>query len=193
MSSYSSHLLNQKSLVVPYRTYTTISFPGPATTDVVLQIPRSFTRCNQVWVVLAKNVADDKHRKDAVYFPALGSTALESWIQVGTMRFPQGTYGPGLRSHYFRMLKGMGQLTSGFDTMSNTIESFSDDSMIIVFDLEKLGGGGSAMSGLNTHGGNLTINLKGLASSGNLSDRIDVLMWHDSILSISDGSCSVAF
>jgi hypothetical protein len=65
MSSYSSHLLNQKSLVVPYRTYTTLSFPGPTTTDVVLQIPRSFTRVNQVWVVLAKNVADDKHRKDA--------------------------------------------------------------------------------------------------------------------------------
>jgi hypothetical protein len=193
MSSYSSHLLNQKSLVVPYRTYTTLSFPGTTSTDVVLQIPRSFTRCNQVWVVMAKNVGADLHRKDANYFPALGSTALESWIQVGTTRYPQGQYGPGLRSHFFRMQKALGQLTSGFHTMSNTLESFSDDSMIICFDLEKLGGGGAAMSGLNTHGGNMTINLKGLATAGNTCDRIDVLIWHDSILSISDGSCSVAF
>ena len=142
---------------------------------------------------MAKNVNTDLHRKDANYFPALGSTALESWIQVGTTRYPQGQYGPGLRSHYFRMCKGLGQLTSGFHTMSNTLESFSDDSMIIVFDLEKLGGGGSAMSGLNTHNGNMTINLKGLATAGNTPDRIDILIWHDSILSISDGSCSVAF
>jgi hypothetical protein len=77
--------------------------------------------------------------------------------------------------------------------MSNTIESFADDSMIILFDLEKLGGGGSAMSGINSHGGNLNINLKGLATVGNTADRIDILIWHDSILSINDGSCSVAF
>ena len=59
--------------------------------------------------------------------------------------------------------------------------------------LEKLGGGGASMSGINSHGGNLTINLKGLATVGNTADRIDVLIWHDSILNISDGSCSVAF
>ena len=92
-----------------------------------------------------------------------------------------------------RYQKALGQLTSGFHTSSNSLLSYNDDSMIIVFDLERLGGGGVAMSGMNTHGGNMTINLKGLGTAGNFADRIDCIIWHDNLLSISDGACQVSF
>ena len=94
-----------------------------------------------------------------------------------------------------RYQKALGQLTSGFHTSSNSLLAYNDDSMILVFDLERLGGGGVAMSGMNTHGGNMTIHLKGLGQTApaNFADRIDVIIWHDNLLQISDGSCQVSF
>ena len=145
---------------------------------------------------MSKPLGTNLRAKDANYFPSLGSAlTLESWIQIGTTKYPNNTYGIGTRAHQMRYQKALGQLTSGLQTSSNSLLSYNDDSMIIVFDLERLGGGGVAMSGMNTHGGNMTINLKGLGqvAPANFADRIDCIIWHDNLLSIRDGACSVSF
>ena len=54
------------------------------------------------------------------------------------------------------------------------------------------------MSGISTHGGNMTVNIKNLgtvAGDGTVTtaSRIDILIWHDSLLEIQDGSCQVSF
>ena len=51
MSSYTSHLLKGSSLVAPYRSYTPVSFTHSGSTTAMLQAPRTFSRCNQIWVL----------------------------------------------------------------------------------------------------------------------------------------------
>ena len=67
--------------------------------------------------------------------------------------------------------------------------------MLIVFDLEKIPQ--QAMSGMSTHGGNGTININGLGTTSGstitTASRIDVLIWHDVLAEISDGSVQISY
>ena len=191
MSSYAQHLLSGKGLVVPFRSYTNLSFQN-SSKDTMLQIPRTFSRCNQVWVLCSRPAS--AALKDGNYFPAPTGAfdILESWIQVGSTKWPSNTYGPGVRAHYMRYLKALGYLSSGVHATSNSLQAYSSNSMLLIFDLERVPG--SAMSGYNTHGGNMTVNLRGLgATDADAPSRIDILIWHDSLLEILDGSCTVSF
>ena len=191
MSSYSSHLLAQKSLVVPFRSYVNLSFSN-SSKDVMLQIPRTFSRVNQVIVLCSKaHPSLSGSRKDANYFPAFGANTLESWIQIGSQKWPNNTYGPGLRSHYMRYLKALGYLTSGHNWSSNSLQTYTTDSMALFFDLERTPG--AQMSGTNSHGGNMTLSLRNLGTDTDHPTRIDVLIWFDSLWEIMDGTCSVSF
>ena len=51
MSSYTSHLLKGSSLIVPFRSYTPISFTHAGSNTAMLQIPRTFRRVDQIWVL----------------------------------------------------------------------------------------------------------------------------------------------
>jgi hypothetical protein len=195
MSSYTSHLLKSSSLVVPYRSYTPISFTHAGSNTAMLQIPRTFSRVDQIWVLPSKPDTD-LSKKDCNYFPSLGSVyTLESWVQVGSTKFPSTTYGPGTAEHLMRYQKALGYLGSGFHVSSNTVTSYNDDSMIIIFDLEKIAQ--QAMSGMSTHGGNVTININGLGTTTGgtvtTASRIDVLVWHDVLAEISDGSVQISY
>ena len=179
MSSYTGHLLQSGSLVVPYQSYTPISFTHAGSNTAMLQIPRTFSRCTQIWVLPSKPDADDLSRKDCNFFPSFGSVdTLESWIQIGSTKFPSTTYGPGTAAHLMRYQKALGYLGSGFHVSSNTVTAYNDNSMIMIFDLEKIPQ--QAMSGMSTHGGNLTININGLGttSAGGIvttAPRINIL------------------
>ena len=66
----------------------------------------------------------------------------------------------------------------------------------MIFDLEKLLQ--QAMSGMSTHGGNFTININGLGTTSaggavTTASRIDVLIWHDALCEISDGSVFISY
>jgi hypothetical protein len=103
----------------------------------MLQIPRTFSKVCQIWVLPSKPLATDLGKKDCNYFPSFGSVdTLESWIQIGSTKFPSTTYGPGTAEHLMRYQKALGYLGSGFHVSSNTVTSYNDDSMIIIFDLE---------------------------------------------------------
>ena len=196
MSSYTSHLLKGSSLVVPYRSYTPISFTHSGSNTAMLQVPRTFSRVNQIWVLPSKPDAADLSRKDCNFFPSFGSVdTLESWIQIGSTKFPSTTYGPGTAEHLMRYQKALGYLGSGFHVSSNTVTAYNDDSMLIIFDLEKIPQ--QAMSGMSTHGGNVTININGLGTTSGstvtTASRIDVLIWHDVLAEISDGSVQISY
>ena len=96
-----------------------------------------------------------------------------------------------------RYQKALGYLGSGFHVSSNTVTSYNDDSMLILFDLEN--NPQQAMSGMSTHGGggNVTININGLGtttgSTVTTASRIDVLIWHDVLAEISDGSVQISY
>ena len=76
--------------------------------------------------------------KDCNFFPGLSSQkALESWIQIGSTKFPSTTYGVGTAEHLYRYQKALGYTTSGFLVSSNTKAAYEEDSMIMIFDLEK--------------------------------------------------------
>ena len=85
-----------------------------------------------------------------------------------------------------RYQKVLGYLSSGFHVSSNTVSAFNDDSMLLVFDLEKAPL--QAMSGMSTLGGNVTININGLGSAANTATRLAGIIWHDCICENSDGS-----
>jgi hypothetical protein len=198
MASYSTHLLKGSSLVVPFRSYTNLSFTHDKGPIAQLQIPRTFSRVNQVWVLPSKPGDDLAALKDGNYFPGLNSeSTLESWIMIGSTKFPSSTYGKGTRAHLMRYQKALGFLSSGFHTTSNTLTSYNLDSMIMIFDLEKVPQ--QAMSGLNTAGGNMTINIQGLGTAavegaaGTGITRLDVLIWHDVLAEIQDGSVQISF
>ena len=192
-SSYSSHLFKGSSLVVLCRSYTQISFSHAGSTTAMLQIPRTFSRDNQVWVLPSKPDATTFHlgRKDCSFFQAFGiAGTLESWIQIGSIKFPSSTYGPGTAEHLFRYQTALGYLSSGFHVSSNTVTPYNGDCMLLVFDLEKMPQ--QAMSGMSTHRGNVTIKINGLGNAANTATRIDVLIWHDVLAENSDGSVQIS-
>ena len=93
MSSYTSHLLKGSSLVMPYRSYTPTSLTHSRLTTAMLQISRTFSRVDQIWVLPSEPNAN-LALKDSSYFPSLGSAnTLESWIQMRSTKFPATTYG----------------------------------------------------------------------------------------------------
>ena len=53
------------------------------------------------------------------------------------------------------------------------------------------------MSGMSTHGGNVTISVSGLgATVGGVvttATRLDVLIWHDVLCEMSDGSVQISY
>ena len=104
----------------------------------MLQIPRTFNRCCQVWVLPSKPDPSNLARKDCNFFPSFGSVdTLESRIQIGSTKFPSTTYGPGTAAHLYRYQKALGYIGSGFHVSSNNVTSYNDNSMLLIFDLEK--------------------------------------------------------
>ena len=69
--------------------------------------------------------------------------------------------------------------------------SYNTDSMIIIFDLEKVPQ--QAMSGMSTHGGNATININGLGTADNTATRLDCIIWHDCLAVFSEGSVLISY
>ena len=95
-----------------------------------------------------------------------------------------------------RYQKALGYLGSGVHVSSNTVTAYNDNSMILIFDLEKIPQ--QAMSGMSTHGGNVTININGLGTTTaggavTTASRIDVLIWHVVLAENSDGSVQISY
>ena len=172
MSSYTSHLLKVFLLGVPFRSYTAISFQHSGSSTAMLQIPRNFSRCSQIWVLPSKP-STNLALEDCNYFPGLNSQKTrESWIQIGSTKFPSTTYGVGAAEHLYRYQKALGYTTSGFHVFSNTKSAYEEDSLIIIFDLERVPQ--QAMSGMSTHGGNLTVRMNGLGTSTDTALNIEI-------------------
>ena len=69
---------------------------------------------------------------------------------------------------------------------SNTKAAYESDNLLMIFDMEKIPQ--QAMSGMSTHGGNLTININGLGTSTDTASRLDIIIWHDCLAELPDGS-----
>ena len=193
MSSYASHLLNQKALTVPFKTYTTVSFQTNSNKDQMLVIPRTFSRLSQVLLLPSKPVNGGVKDGNAFAFPGGVATIenMEAFIQVGATKWPSVTY-RGAREMYMRYLKALGYLASGMHYSSNSFENWIGQGCIVAFDLERVAG--TNFSGYNTTGANTTITLKNFGQQASEAvTRIDVLLFHDSLLEVMDGTCQVSF
>ena len=49
------------------------------------------------------------------------------------------------------------------------------------------------MHGMNTEGGNLTININGLGTDTHTASRKEALIQHDVLAELLDGSCQISF
>ena len=75
---------------------------------------------------------------------------------------------------------------------SNSFENWIGQGCIVAFDLERVAG--TNFSGYNTTGANTTITLKNFGQQASEAvTRIDVLLFHDSLLEVMDGTCQVSF
>ena len=165
----------------------------------MLTFPRTYRRANQIWVLPSKSLATDLSKKDCNYYSSFGSVdTLESWIQIGSTKLPSTTYGPGTAEHLYRYQKALGYTGNGFTVSSNTVTAYNDDSMIIIilfYFFKKIPQ--QAMSGLSTHGGNVTKNINDLGTTtGGVVDtatRLDVLIWFDTLCEIQDGSVLISY
>ena len=48
------------------------------------------------------------------------------------------------------------------------------------------------MSGMSTAGESLTININGLGTSASIATSIVVLLWHNALTELQDGSCQLS-
>ena len=49
------------------------------------------------------------------------------------------------------------------------------------------------MSGMSTHGGDVTVNINGLGASADTASRIDIIIWPDVLAELNDGSVSTSY
>ena len=195
LNSYSSPLLSGRSLQISGRTYSTVVFSNNGSADTLLQIPRTFTRVNQILVSFYKETGNaSQFQTEMNTFRAPGAD-FESSTQIGSAKYPQNVYGQapngGLKEHYYRFLKGTGLLYSDAHAANTSFEAYGTRSFQLLFDLEKVPQ--SAHSGMSTHEAAVTIHMKGMAASSAQSPtKIFRVIFHDYMAEISDGGVVVA-
>ena len=85
----------------------------------------------------------------------------------------------------------MGIVNSGHHTTQTTMADYKTDSFIVCWDLETIAS--TSLLGSSLAGGSVSINLKGFGQlDGDAPDRWDVILFHDTLISIHDGFTEVS-
>ena len=108
MQSYSAHILNGKSLTLPIRSYTNVVFTNNAS-SCLLQVPRTFSKLNQVLVSFHRDIKHDEQSQVMSFYAPPDS--FEAQIQIGSYKLPRSNYA-GLKEMFCRCLKGYGTMFS---------------------------------------------------------------------------------
>ena len=208
MESYSRHLLAGKPLVIgPFKSHsvTTLATTG-SSGDV--SIARSFTRACSVITTWHGPIGDGtrgtlKKNANDLYFPyaSADSDSLQFRLQIGPEVWPINPVS-NLQESWMRLLKGTGQLMSSAHPTSITRDMYYNQNAdataehaspahINYADIEKVPTVQS--SGVNTTvGSTCVVSWKGLGTdNATYPSRATVVISHDLIIEITDGSCVV--
>ena len=202
-NTYAKHLLTGKTLTVPMRTYTSLSFQNPSGKEATLMIPRTLSRVNAIFLVGRKAAQESHTSKQVNRFcypsatPAVAGNqllthkSLQAWLQIGSSRFPAAGQYEGVNRFYYEWVKALGLSNSGHHTTQTTMAKYKDDTFIVCWDLETVAS--SSFQGTSLAGGSVSITLKGFGQTdAEAPDRWDVILWHDVLASLFDGGCEVS-
>ena len=92
---------------------------------------------------------------------------------------------------YYKWLSSLGIVNSGHHTTQITMTDYKSDSFIVCWDLETIAS--TLFSGSRLAGGSVSINLKGFGQvDSDAPDRWDVILYHDTLISLHDGFTEVS-
>lgn len=190
MSSYSTHLLNGRSLMLSFRSFlhTMSALPNSATWDV--QVARTFTRLNSVCVSLLGAETGSVKALNTYYNPtSIAGDTISNYLSVGDKRYSLFDR-KGTSEHLQRLFECLG-VSNSFQPVGINRNGFDSNQAIFAWDTEKLSG--AAGSGTNlSHGQLLTVHMAGVGTSvANYPDRAYVALHHDVILELQSTGVSV--
>ena len=188
-------------MTIPMRSYTSLSFSQPSGgANATLMIPRTLSRVNAIFLIGRKASQETATSKEVNRFCYPGGTAqqilqnhktLQAWLQIGSSRFPSAGQYEGVNMFYYKWLSALGIVNSGHHTTQTTMANYKTDSFIVCWDLETIAS--TSFSGSSLAGGSVSINLKGFGQEVGLApDRWDVILFHDTLISIHDGFTEVS-
>jgi hypothetical protein len=202
-TTYAKHLLTGKQLTIPMRSYTSLSFENPSGSNATLMIPRTLSRVNAIFLVGRNANSESATAKQANRFPypsalvavaanqLLTHKSLQAWLQIGSSRYPAAGQYEGVNMFYYKWLKALGIVNSGHHTSDVNMAKYKSDSSIVCWDLETISS--TSFSGASLAGGSVSITLKGFGqTNAEAPQRWDVILWHDSLISIFDGGVEVS-
>ena len=124
------------------------------------------------------------------YFPEGSAEEVTAFLQVADVKLPDGEY-KGIRPLLYRYQQSMGLLTSASHSTAVTLDSFASKSFVLAFDTEKAPG--MANTGLSTHSGLIVLVLQNFGSGADVPTRYHIVTYFDSMCSIGNFGCEVAF
>jgi len=185
-NTYASHVLAGKPLVFPLKSLVVTSFqlqPGTPSFDV--NIARSVSRCNSVFVTL--HGQPGALVQDVNSFISANPEEIQGRIQIGSKQWPDGQPVTGLSQFWYRLLTGLGVFHSASHTIAITREQYAADHFIWMTDTERLPV--ATGTGFNCAKGELiTVSMKHLGAT---HQRATVVVHHDVIMEIRDTGCDV--
>jgi hypothetical protein len=191
MSSCSQHLLSGKSLMLPMRCFLHVMHSLAVSPSWDMQVARTFTRLNTVFVSLLATESDTKKAVNTFYNPtnAAGDT-VGNYLSIGDRRF--STFDRiGTSQHMQRLYEALGTAQS-FQGSSITRAKYELDQGVFAWDLGKVSQ--AVGSGFNlSHGQLLTIHMDGVGDQVNSSyaQRVYAALHYDCILELSSTGATV--
>ena len=110
---------------------------------------------------------------------------------MADVKLPDGGEYKGIRPMLYRYQQSMGILTSAAHSTPVSLANYAKNSFVLAFDTEKAPG--MANTGLSTHSGSIVLVLQNFGSNADVPTKYHVVTYFDSMCSIGNFGCEVAF
>jgi hypothetical protein len=185
-NTYASHVLAGKPLIFALKSLITTSFQlQPGTPSFDINVARSISRCNSVFVTLHGDPG--ALVQDVNTFISANPEEIQGRVQIGSHQWPDGQPVTGLSQFWYRLVTGLGVFHSASHTLAITREQYAASHFIWCTDTEKVPvatGSGYAVN----KGELITVSMKNLAATHH---RALVTIHHDVIMELRDTGCDV--
>jgi len=214
MNNWNQFIRSGKAFNIGFRSYHNVTFSNTANSPTIT-VPKSYGRLCGVFVTMEKpptyvGALGDNGDTRAVaegggagggdrtiakhinqfYFPTGSAEDATSFLQVADVKLPDGEY-KGIRPMLYRYQQSMGILTSAAHSTPVSLANYASNSFVLAFDTEKAPG--MANTGLSTHSGSIVLVLQNFGSNADVPTKYHIVTYFDSMCSIGNFGCEVAF
>jgi len=214
MNAWNQFIRSGKAFNIGFRSYHNVTFSNTANSPTIT-VPKSYGRLCGVFVTMEKPpiysgaLGDNGDTRataagggggggdrtvakhvNQFYFPTGSAEEATAFLQVADVKLPDGEY-KGIRPMLYRYQQSMGILTSAAHSTPVSIDKFATNSFVLAFDTEKAPG--MANTGLSTHSGSIVFVLQNFGSGADVPTRYHIVTYFDSMCSIGNFGCEVAF